>query len=280
MKVSRPRKVVTLAETQAEPTGWSGFLNKYGNSIATAVLVASAVFLFIRWRQNSAMKAHNEIAAQLQTAQSQVESLHAGRFAAPGASSADIIKAIQQSQTQSTSAIESLIGNSDADAQLRAQAFVLRGDMYWYLANLPPLAGSDSEASLRLPDSSDTLLTKSAESYQQVLKDPAFADQHQQINAAHLGLAAIAENKGDWDTAKKEFEAVANDPNAVPVLADQAKAQASAIAELKNPIYIAPPSGIATTAPAPALPVPLGPPLPTTWPTTVPSLLPTARPVH
>jgi hypothetical protein len=277
MKVSRPKKVVSLAETQAEPTGWSGFLNKYGNSIATSVLIAAAIILFFRWRTASAEKAHNELANTLQIAQSQVDGLRSGRFAATGGSSADAMKALQQSQTQATSAIEQLIGNTDAGPQVRAQAFVLRGDMYWYLANLPPLAGSESEASLRLPESPDTLLTKSAESYQQVLKDQTFADQHQQINAAHMGLAAIAENKGDWDTAKKEFDAVINDPNAVPVLADAAKAQLAGLTELKTPVYIAPPSGIAATQPVAAVPAPMMGPF---LPTTMPGLTPTTTPGH
>lgn len=290
MKVSRPKKVVTLAETQSEPTGWSGLWNKYGNTIATAVLLAAAIFMFFKWRQNAADRARNELAATLQTAQSQVDGLRAGRFAATGSSSADTLKAIQQSQTQASSAIEQLIGNADAGASIRAQAFVLRGDLYWYLANLPPLAGSDSEASLRLPESADTLLTKASESYQQVLKDPTFADQHQQINAAHLGLASIAENKGDWDTAGKELQAVINDPNAVSVLAVAAKVQLAGLPELKQPVYIAPPTGIAvaSTQPAATMPALMGPFLPTTLPTTMPALpstmpslmMPTTKPVH
>jgi hypothetical protein len=282
MKVSRPKKVVSLAETQIEPTGWSGFLNKYGNSLATGVLIASAVFLFIRWRANSAERARMEVSELLQTAQSQVEILHSGRFAA-SAKPVDMLKSIQQTQTQATSAIERLIGNADADVQVRAQAYVLRGDMYWYLANLPPLPGSSSDPSLQLPESSDSLLTKAGESYQQVLRESAFADQHQQINAAHLGLAAIAENKSDWDKATKEFQAVIDDPNAVAVLAEAAKIELAMMARVKQQVYVAPPSGTPTTQAVSGLATPLGPmlPMPSTMPTiAVPAMTPTTKPAH
>jgi hypothetical protein len=132
------------------------------------------------------------------------------------------------------------------------------------------MPGSESEPSLRLSESTDTLLNKATDSYQQILRDPAFANEHEQINIAHLGLSAIAENRGDWAAAQKELETVRDDPSAVKVLADAAKVQLEVLDKLKQPLYVVPPSGVAITQPTT---MPFGPfltPGAATKPTTLP----------
>jgi hypothetical protein len=163
---------------------------------------------------------------------------------------------------------------------MKANAYLLRGDMYWYLANLPPLPGSESEPSLRLSDSSDELLRRSSDSYQQVVKDPALAAEHEAVDSAHLGLAAIAENRGNWDEANKELEAVRDDPNAMKVLAEQAGDQVNSLSALQHPLYIAPPSGVTSTQPTSGPVLPFGPELPNGFqlPSTMPSTVPATAP--
>ncbi len=148
--------------------------------------------------------------------------------------------------------------------------------MYWYLANLPQMPGSDTEATLRLSESNDVLLQKSTDSYQQVIKDPALANQSESINQAHLGLEAIAENHRDWTAAQKELHAVIDDSNSVPVLVDLAKTKLDALPALEQPVYVLPPSGVATSQPAtaPTVSLPFGPALPSTKLTTKPSTTP------
>ena len=209
MKPSRPKKVITISET-SHADGWSGFFLRNLNTISTVVLLILAAVMFTRWRLNVKENARIQLGSDLTSAQGQVSKLRGGF--ANVQSPADRLKEIQQTQSQASAALSSIVNNTDADERTRAEAFALRGDMYWYLANLPPMPGSDSEPSLRLSESTDTLLNKASDSYQQILRDPAFANQHEQINIAHLGLSAIAENRGDWAAAQKELETVRYDP--------------------------------------------------------------------
>jgi hypothetical protein len=255
LKPYRPKKVVALTDSP-ELDGWKGFFNKHLNTMSTIVLLILAGVMLVRWRMNSAANAKYLIGTDLSNAQSQVLRLRTGF--AQIQSPADRIKQIQQTETQASAGLSNVVNSTDADDQMRAEAFVLRGDMYWYLANLPPLPGSNSEPTLRLSESTDTLLQKSADSYQQVIKDPAFAKQHEQINTAHLGLAAIAENRADWTAAERELKAVIDDPDAVSVLADQAKLQMIGLDTLKKPLYVVPPSGLEAPATMPTT-MPFGP---------------------
>jgi hypothetical protein len=278
MKPSRPKKSVTLSDVSANAEGWSGFLSRHLNTLSTVILLILAGVMFVRWRMKVAENAKILIATDLSNAQTQVGKLRNGQFPQAG-SPADLIKAIQETETQASGGLSNVINSSDADEQMKAEAFVLRGDMYWYLANLPPLPGSDSEPTLRLTESTDTLLGKATDSYQQVIA--TFPNQHEQIDTAHLGLAAIAENRGDWTTAEKELKSVVDDTNAIAVLAQQARFQLLELPTLKQPVYVVPPSGIATSQPSTTMPttepaktLTFGPFLPagaTTQPTTVPA---------
>jgi hypothetical protein len=246
MKPSRPKKSVTLSDVTVNAEGWSGFFSRHLNTISTVILLILAGVMFVRWRMKVAENAKILIATDLSNAQIQVGKLRNGQF--PQTQSADLIKAIREAETQASGGLSNVINSSDADEQMKAEAFVLRGDMYWYLANLPPLPGSDSEASLRLTETTDALLGKATDSYQQVIA--TFPNQHEQIDTAHLGLAAIAENRGDWAAAEKELKSVVDDTNAIAVLAQQAKFQLLELPTLKQPVYVVPPSGIATSQPS------------------------------
>jgi len=246
MKPSRPTKAVKLSEVSAESDGWAGFLSRHLNTISTVILLIVAGVMLVRWRMKVAENAKMLIGADLSNAQTQIGKLRGGQFPQTQ-SPADLIKAIQQTENQASAGLSSVINSTDADETMRAEAFVLRGDMYWYLANLPPLPGSGSEPSLRLAESTETLLGKATDSYQQVLA--AFPNQHEQIDTAHLGLAAIAENRGAWDSASKELNDVINDPDAEAVLVTQAKIQLEALTTLKQPVYVVPPTGTATSLP-------------------------------
>lgn len=270
---ARPKKVVSLADTSIETDGWLGFLKRNLNTMSTVALLILAGVMLVRWRMRSAENARILVGNDLASAQAQVGSLRNGFL---DKRPADQIKAINEAQTQASASIDNVINSSDATERMKADAYLLRGDMYWYLANLPPLPGSESEPSLRLSDSSDLLLQKSSDSYQQVVKDPALANEHEAIDSAHLGLAAIAENRGNWDEARKELQAVKEDPNAVKVLAEQAGDQLDSLSSLQHPLYVAPPNGVTSNQPTSGPVLPFGPELPNGFqlPSTMPSTMP------
>jgi len=84
---------------------------------------------------------------------------------------------------------------------------------------------------------------------------------------ARFGLAAVAENRGQWDAAKTIYDTVAADPAAMASIKSLAIVRAAQVDQLRRPLYVSP-----TTAPST---------VPTTVPTTnpAPSTAPTTGPV-
>jgi hypothetical protein len=250
MKASRPSKIITNA-APPEDHGWLGVLRRQANNILTVLLVIAAIAMLIKWRMRTAEAAKMTVNAQLLSAQSRVEQVRDAIFTDfQGDPSADPprkprvpseeLKTLNLLLSEANSAISNVLNSSDADARMRAGAFIARGDLYWYLANLPPLPGSATQPSLQLGEPADIMLQKSSDAYQEVLKNSTYADQHDAIATAHMGLAAIAENKRDWTAARQEFDAVVNDSKAQKVLQTAAKAQIDQLPDLqKSQAYLA-----------------------------------------
>jgi hypothetical protein len=231
------------------------------------LLVIAAIAMFIRWRMRSAEIARLSIANELVSARSQVDQLQQMQlaFLPP----ADLIRDIQTIETTANASISNVLNSSDADAHLRARALVLRGDLYWDLANFPPLPGSTTQPSLALSDSSDALLQKAWDSYQEVLKNSTYADQYEQLGSAHLAVAAIDENRGDFAAAQKELETVGNNTKIPAVLASLARDQLQQLPEIQKKMYMVPAGGVGPVVVAPAtLGGPIGPIEPVKTPTT------------
>jgi hypothetical protein len=264
MNAPRKKQVVALPDSH-EFSGWTGSIKKHLNTALTVLLVIASVVLFVQWRMRTREAARLSVATELANARQQVKDLQ--QFRLPiGRASTEILSALQSIQNAANGSISDVLNNSDATTKMRAQALNLRGDLYWDLANLPPLPGSTTQPTLALSDSSDALLQKASDSYEEVIKNSTYADQHEELAGAHLGLAAIAENRGDWAAAKTELETVQNDPNALGALVDLAKIQLAEIPAIQNKMYIAPPTGIGPIALSPMGPVspaaPVGPAMP------------------
>ncbi len=85
--------------------------------------------------------------------------------------------------------------NTSSDPKMQAMAYIAKGDLYWQLANLPPVPGATTQPSLQSPVSNEDLLKKSAAAYNEVLNGESFKDLAEAKASAHFGLAAIAENQ-------------------------------------------------------------------------------------
>ncbi len=269
----------------------AGLFARYGNTVLTVILLVAAGVLAYRWYTRSADAARQAVVLQLETARQNVDQLRSpqllyGSNGLPLAS-ADVVAKIRMLQTTASGALSDVINKADAPA-IKARALVVRGDLAWAVANLPELPGAATQPALRLDPPSDVLLGQAADAYSAVLGIDG-ADK-ESLAAAHLGLAAVAENKGDWDNAKTQLQSVAGDANGVAVLSAAAKAQLAELPTLAKPIYVAPPTGIdipatpAATQPTtgPATPGMMGPvpsmPLPTSRPTSVPVRVPSTKP--
>ena len=239
----RRNKVVALPSDSH--SAWD-FVQKYGNAAATVVLLVVAVYFIYRWRANSADAAKLATANELASARSYVLSLQKPDLDRQQPSTLAMYR--DQTALAANTAITTVI-NSGGDVSQRAGALVARGDLNWELANFPILPGAATQPALRSPEEPTVLLGKAESAYQQVATDSEFADQHEAIASAHLGLAAIAENRGDWAKAKSELQAVIDHKNDVPAAAAVAQQQLTALPGLAAKI----PLVAVAAAPAPVM---------------------------
>src|SRR4051812_37267433 len=222
----------------------------YADRILLVVVLVLLVIVLIRWRVNAAAERTSQVANDLATARGAVRKLQNIRMVGPG----DRLAAERsQSMDEVNAAISSIAENAGrSDASLQAQALVTRGDLYWTLANLPPIPGAATQPSLQLPSSSEEYLNKAAEAYQQVLK--TYPDQKEAALSANFALAAIAENRHNWDEASAIYERIKNS-DADKMYKDLAAERLKLLPELKEPILL----GTLTTKPAPLAPLVMAP---------------------
>ena len=168
--------------------------------------------------------------------------------------SANDIAAARKQLIESCSSVLTSVVASD-NPTLAAEAYLLRGDLNWTLANLPELPEAATQPYLKLEGSAQDFLTRAEEAYQKVIR--TYPDQPISVGNARFGLAAIAENRRDWARAKSLYEEVKNDPKTIPSYKILADLKIAALDQINTPVYIVPTSQPAapavaapTTAPA------------------------------
>jgi len=126
---------------------------------------------------------------------------------------------------------------SASSKNLRAQAYIVKGDLNYWLAHLTPVRGAATQPSLRPEQTPGQLLTAAEEAYSAVLAQ--YPDQELQVVAARLGLAAVYEERVAIDhdnglelvsKAKEQLNAILADskcPGTLTVLAQQQLSQLS-----------------------------------------------------
>jgi hypothetical protein len=221
-------KVITHA-----PETW----HQYGGRVLLGVIAAVLVFVLVRYQISSSRQAKVAAADNLAAARQMIEQV---RAVTPGEVSPQQVASLRETALRDgAQAIENTVSSSD-DPKLLAESLVARGDLNWVLATAPELPGAATQPSLNLDRSPEELLNTAAQSYQAVLSQ--YPDQKASVVAAHFGLAAIAENRGNWDEARKHYEAVANDESVATAYKAQARARGETLAMLKNPSILAQPS--------------------------------------
>ena len=267
MKADRRHQLASNALAR-ELEGLPDKLKRWGSTALTVFLVAAAVGMLIRWRMQSAEQSRLAVMNELANARAYVDQLRNPLLAQRPPDF--VASARQELSTKANESISTVLNTSD-DPKAKADALVTRGDLYWQLANFPELPGASTQPSLRAPESSDEYLKKSFDAYDEVLKNTQFAKQHDAVVSAHFGLAAIAENRRDWDEAKRHLDLIANDPDAQPALVNQAKLQLEKeLPQMQTPLYVMP----AATQPAATTQPTTQQASATTEPT------PTTQPVH
>jgi hypothetical protein len=125
------------------------------------------------------------------------------------------------------SRVDSVLSEAgDSNPTLAAEALVARGDLDWIMAGISaattqPIAGQQS---------SDELLKGAQSAYQQVVTN--YPKQSLSVTTAQFGLAAIDENHHDWDGARKEYQAIIDDPQSGEVFQTQAKNMLASLSQV------------------------------------------------
>lgn len=174
-------------------------------------------------------------------------------------------------------AADAVLALASSSKTMRAQAYIVKGDLNWWMEHLSPLSGAATQPSLR-PDKTPRQLLNDAETaYNTVLSQ--FADQDYQVAFARLGLAAVYEERaaiGDANAsdllnqAKDQLAAIVNDKKYPMTLSLLAQERLKELPDLRFPplLNITPPPE-PTTFPSTR---------PTTYPSVPPSTLPSTLP--
>jgi hypothetical protein len=223
------------------------YLRFHANKILIAIIVICLIFLLIRHRINAAAEAKNLATESLSAARSGVSQLNQLDQMQPNEVSRlqERKKLIEQVQ----GAINDVLNNTSDpdDAAARAEAMILRGDLYWEVANLPPIPGATTLPGYAEMPTTMQALSDAESSYRQVLQ--AYPNRPVAKVSSLFGLAAIEENRGNWDKATEYYNQVNNDTGIAQIYKNFAQSRVALIPQIRNPTHL---GAFSSTQPATA----------------------------
>jgi hypothetical protein len=201
MKAERRHQLQTNALAHSI-AGLGDRFRQYGGKVFLALVIILLVVFLIRLRARNAADNRRLALEAVQTARQEIEALETVYFQM--GESDTIHKRVRDLVDDAKDKLEQINGQTD-DRAILAEAQVARGDLFWHVANLPPSfaaanAGYDRESALK----------EAEEAYQSVLNE--LTDQPLAATTARFGLAAIAQNRGDFDAARKQYQSIIDAP--------------------------------------------------------------------
>jgi hypothetical protein len=121
-----------------------------------------------------------------------------------------------------------------------AQAKNILADAYLQLGTMGDPVEATTRPDLALPRKADVLLNDAAKGYQDVLDIKAGVPPTE-VADARFGLGAIAENGRDWDKARSQYHAVADDPTMPKWATDYAKLRLNVVDKISSPLVMGKP---------------------------------------
>jgi predicted negative regulator of RcsB-dependent stress response len=293
MKAERRHDLKTNAlarGVEGAPDLW----REYGSRILLMVLVAAIVFLLVRYWNDKKARDAATLVESMETATSSVRQLGVLPLEVQAGGSASDIAENRQKITQQAEQAINVVLNSSKDPKQLANAYLARGDLNWTLANFPTVPGAETLPSTLQLSNRETFVEQARTSYAKIL-EPAYSGSTADVFYARMGLAAIAENAGQWDQAKAQYQAISGGKDMPESFKDIANARLTMLPKYQSPaLLVAPPVAVApppvsteptSTAPTtglsllstlPAVMIPAT--VPVTMPSTAPSSGPTTRP--
>lgn len=230
--------------------------NRHGTTVLIVFTVLALGYSLYSYRTNSAKAAR--VAAQSDVARAQ-EALSSLRnyplFQVSDEAYASIRK---EAFSEGDSALTNVLSNHSDQKDLIPQALLLRGDLNYAVGLLPDRAAATTRPALSLGEKPEKLFTVARECYQEVVN--SFAGRPSDVAHAKLGLAALAENAGDFETAKKLYTEVVTEGGSTPAYRDTASRRLDELPDFARPMRFRTAGGTAGAA-VPTTPPPLLPPL-------------------
>jgi hypothetical protein len=219
---------------------------QHGSKILVGVLLALLVVFLIRQRINSNREAAVRAAQALDSARALLASLDDAVDMGMAQNPQALARRRDLVYTGATDALQVVLDATE-DPRLLAEARVARGDLNWKLANFPDLPGAQTQPTLQFTRSKQDLLKTAADSYLNVIEDPAAPPESRRT--AHLGLAAVYENRREWDKARAEYQNVVNDTSVPKPFKDLAVDRLNNLDQVQRPPLMAGPATAESTLP-------------------------------
>lgn len=254
------------------PQAWQ----QYGGRLLLVLVAVLLIVFLIRYQINTNRENTQRARESLALARQMIDQLRAAHPLFSPGTPAQLASTRRQSAKDAEDAIQAIIGLAD-DPTITAEALVARGDLNWVLATMPELPGATTQPTLKFDRDEKELLDLAAESYNAVLTQ--FPAQSASVIAARFGLGAIAENRGNWDEAREQYEIIEKNENLGSAYRTQARARLVSLDRWKSAPLIAPPATAPATA-AMQTTQPATPGTPTTQSTLPPAPLGPTPPVE
>ncbi|MGF1634311.1 MAG: hypothetical protein ACFCVE_10720 [Phycisphaerae bacterium] len=248
----------SLARALSAAPGW---LNKHLNKILIAfVVLMLGVFLY-RWNEQQEAGRQQLVAEELAAGLQELQSLQRlpGRGGVTGLVLAQQPDVYVQLRDELVASISDRASRVLLEAELpsvKAAAVNLRGDLQWALATLPEPPAAATQPTLGRPQPAEEYLADAETNYRAVLAD--YADAHQARTHALFGLAAIAENRRDFEEAASLYARIAEDESANSLRREYARLRRLQVLGYGQPLLIgmAASADLQTLEDMPLLPIP------------------------
>jgi tetratricopeptide (TPR) repeat protein len=209
---------------------------RHGNKILLGITFICLAVILVRYRTQQAEDDRNTASTNLNAAEAAIDDLTVSSMRVLG--DQGLMAQARDNDVQEAESGLEIALRMAPDSQMKAEAYLARGNLNWSLANYPALPAAATQPALAMKKTSDEYLTAAQSAYSEVLIDP-LSENHHALTGARLGLAAIAENRGDWDTANHYYQQVSDDPATDPTFKEYAQARAKTLDSLKHPVLLA-----------------------------------------
>jgi hypothetical protein len=207
--------------------------------------------LFVKFKAREAQQRQEQAGAAFAAARSGIANLQGVTQIRDTKVAAEQRKALRDEVER---AVDEVIDTTKDDT-LKGEAWLVRGDLYWNLARMPEIRGAETQPSLKMTESDEDLLKKAEEAYQSAAATTGA--KRLTVVTAQFGLASIAEQRKQWEEARKIYESIRDDkamPESDP-FKDLATVKLDDLKNIQKPVLLGKPA----TEPAIEAVGPLGP---------------------